>query len=884
MGCARRRFGVAAAALALSVVVAAQAPYPTSYVIDTLTGSGPAFDGVGAAFTGAAARMLYDYPPTQRTQILDYLFITPQQGVWAQFKGAALGIIKLEIGGDANTNFGSEPSYRHSALSDPDMTAGWSGWLAQQAFARNPQLKVMLTPIAFPNWLRFGNSDRKDPFQSPDDLAAYVAEYVQQFTTTYGVPVHSVGVWSSPAQSATSSTDQSNYIIVLMDTLQELGLGEVQIVCADQGDWSCVAAMEEPAAPGYSLALQSAIGIVGNRGFAPPSWANAVQTGKPLWVSSLSLPDDSTYGKTTSAGAMYLAAAITTSFVESDAAISGWIYDVGINAVPYGFPGWHTGLLVAGQPWSGSFYPTPALWAVAQINQFVLPGWVPMKIGGGSGALLHGGNYVTWVDEAGLASGQPSWALVITKFSLPDAALGVEAEVATFSLLNSALVPSTGVAYLVYSSFGYGQDSGINVTTFSMPGSAGTAVPISGKSFTVTLNATGMYTVYVSFTPCSDAGNNCPWKGQECSMTTCADRPPMPIAFPDTRVELLSCAMGTQQWGFVDVNGAFECEESFADGRTQLSQTSSGPPIGYYSDTRPHTLTGDVNTVDMDVAVDVYLPSIALDAGSYSPALLGARINPWNLTKKHGILMTPAKAMSYAPGVWLAVGPLIPRGTGLHWRLLSALDDASWNAPVAQGDSKAVLTLGAWGTLRLAVRGSRAIATWKESAVGAKGLRGGAALLFSLDISTNPDFPTAGFMGLGTGDFSEGVAFRNFFVGGTSNTCSAVPAAGPRLTIQLCQSGVAGLSFTFFPIDHVTGNNVYTCIKNFDAESEDSGPQMKGGIEDFMLGCNMNGTNCVGFNSNGWPKGRVRERERACREKRAPVACPSYHSPPLSRS
>jgi hypothetical protein len=65
-----------------------------SNVTATLSSSGVAqmFDGIGALSAGASSRLLWDYAEPQRSQILDYLF-KPQFG-------AALSILKVEIGGD----------------------------------------------------------------------------------------------------------------------------------------------------------------------------------------------------------------------------------------------------------------------------------------------------------------------------------------------------------------------------------------------------------------------------------------------------------------------------------------------------------------------------------------------------------------------------------------------------------------------------------------------------------------------------------------------------------------------------------------------------------------------------------------------------------------
>ena len=65
--------------------------------------SGRIFDGVGAlSGGGGTSRLLIDYPPKQRKQILDYLF-KPNYG-------ASLQILKVEIGSDVDTTEGAEAS------------------------------------------------------------------------------------------------------------------------------------------------------------------------------------------------------------------------------------------------------------------------------------------------------------------------------------------------------------------------------------------------------------------------------------------------------------------------------------------------------------------------------------------------------------------------------------------------------------------------------------------------------------------------------------------------------------------------------------------------------------------------------------------------------
>ncbi|MGH3266775.1 MAG: hypothetical protein ACRDNS_32890, partial [Trebonia sp.] len=99
-------------------------PAHTDITVDP-DAAGRVFDGVGAISGGGGnSRLLIDYPPKQRNEILDYLF---KPGY-----GANLQILKLEIGGDANSTDGAEPSIEHTRGA-VNCNAGYEFWLAEQA-------------------------------------------------------------------------------------------------------------------------------------------------------------------------------------------------------------------------------------------------------------------------------------------------------------------------------------------------------------------------------------------------------------------------------------------------------------------------------------------------------------------------------------------------------------------------------------------------------------------------------------------------------------------------------------------------------------------------------------------------------------------------------
>src|SRR5690349_10158850 len=117
----------------------------------TINGSsgGRVFDGVGAISGGGGnSRLLIDYPEPQRGQILDYLF---KPGY-----GAAVQLLKVEIGGDTNSTSGAEPSHEHTRGA-VNCTRGYEWWLAQQAKARNPNIKLYGLSWGAPGWIGNGN-------------------------------------------------------------------------------------------------------------------------------------------------------------------------------------------------------------------------------------------------------------------------------------------------------------------------------------------------------------------------------------------------------------------------------------------------------------------------------------------------------------------------------------------------------------------------------------------------------------------------------------------------------------------------------------------------------------------------------------------------------
>src|SRR3954447_9372261 len=131
-------------AMAAAIVAATPAQAATAITINGGSG-GRVFDGVGAISGGGGnSRLLIDYAEPQRTQILDYLF-KPRYGANGQ-------TLRVETGGDTNTPSGADPSHEH-VRGVVDCTRGYEWWLAAQAKARNPNVKIYGLSWGAPGWI-----------------------------------------------------------------------------------------------------------------------------------------------------------------------------------------------------------------------------------------------------------------------------------------------------------------------------------------------------------------------------------------------------------------------------------------------------------------------------------------------------------------------------------------------------------------------------------------------------------------------------------------------------------------------------------------------------------------------------------------------------------
>lgn len=342
-----------------------------SVVLDGAS-KGRVFDGLGAVSAGASSRLLIDYPESQRSQILDYLF---KPGY-----GAALQRLKVEIGADVNSTDGSEPSAMRTPT-DHNAVRGYEWWLMSEAHKRNPNIILEVLPWGAPGWV--GNGTLYTP-----KMAEYVAEFIKMAKVDYGLNIAYAGVWNEKVYDAA-------YVEELHRRLRADHLA-TRIVCCDEypgqgtGQWAIAdAILKDPA-------LASSVDVIGvhyPRVNGKLTTTDAARrTGKPLW----STEDQPNGGggpfvsRAWAIGGRILARRYNENYLEGSlTATEIWspvtsYYDN--LAAP------NSGLMYANTPWSGHYEVQGTIWATAHTTQFAQPGW--QYLDSSSGYLPEKGSYV----------------------------------------------------------------------------------------------------------------------------------------------------------------------------------------------------------------------------------------------------------------------------------------------------------------------------------------------------------------------------------------------------------------------------------------------------------------------------------------------------------
>ena len=531
--------GLALAASGVVAVVAAPAHAATSITINGASG-GRTFDGVGAISGGGGnSRLLIDYPEPERSQILDYMF-KPDYGAAAQ-------MLKIEIGGDTNSTSGAEPSIEHSR-GVVNCDVGYEFWLAEQAKARNPNVKLYGLAWGAPGWIGNGN------FWSTD-MVNYLVSWLG-CAKSHGLSIDYLGGWN-----------ERNYNVSwyeqLRSALNANGYSGVEIVGADS-DWSVANDVDS------NSSFASAVGVIGAHypcGYRSsqatctvPSAASS--SGKQLWASENGSDDYN-------AGAQAMARGINRGYI--DGRMTAYLNWPIVAAITPNLPYPTMGVASAPQPWSGYYSVGKNAWVMAQTTQFTAPGWKYLDSSSGYiGGNRDNGSYVSLK-----APNNSDYSTIIETMDAGSA------QTLNFTV-NGGL--STGQVHVWATNVNSNNSADYFVHS--------TDITPSGGSFSLTVQPGYVY----SLTTTTGQG-----KGTAAGPAQGA----MSLPYSDT---FDSDATGSEAKYLMDWQGSFEVA-ACGGGRSGqcVRQVSPQTPITWDTLSDPHALLGDVSWSNYTVSSDVLL-------------------------------------------------------------------------------------------------------------------------------------------------------------------------------------------------------------------------------------------------------------------------------------
>lgn len=354
-----------------SLAAQAPAPGPPQNVVLDGQSAGKVFDGIGAT-SASTSYLLYDYPEPQRTEVLDYLF-KPNFG-------AALQVLKIEVGGEGNSTIVSEPTHMR-APDEQNFERGYEWWLAREAVDRNPAIKVVALAWSFPRWVR----DPKNRFKiDPAKAADYLTKFAVGAKHVHHIDLYCMGAWNETEVSGA-------FIKALKRRLIAAGL--TTKVCGDDTfGWKIIGRMEA------DPELRDAMDVITNHypkgKVAADVQAKAKRWNKPIWSS-----EDGPWVEEWNSNGDFSA---PFAMVLNRNYIDGGLTSTNIWALITSFydhgPILHAGLMRAQTPWSGHYEVESPIWAIAHTTQFAEPGW--RYIDSGSARIKGGGSLVTLHDGA----------------------------------------------------------------------------------------------------------------------------------------------------------------------------------------------------------------------------------------------------------------------------------------------------------------------------------------------------------------------------------------------------------------------------------------------------------------------------------------------------
>ncbi|MGI5229418.1 ricin-type beta-trefoil lectin domain protein [Actinoallomurus sp. CA-142502] len=535
--------GVLLAASGVVGTVTTPARAATSITVNGASG-GRTFDGVGAVSGGGGnSRLLIDYPEPQRGQILDYLF---KPGY-----GAALQMLKVEIGGDTNSTSGAEPSHSHFR-GDLNCDRGYEWWIMEQAKARNPGIKLVGLAWGAPGWIGNGT------FLSTD-MINYLVSWLgcakqHNLSIDYLTAAQNEKLWDV------------NWTINLRNALNAAGYSNVKIIVGDQYPGAWVGADQVASNATFRADVDVLSGhypcgyLSAQTSCSVPS--NFTSSGKTLWSSENGSQDYN-------GGAAPLARGVNRSYI--DGKMTAYLNWDLIASVTPNIPWPTVGLILANQPWSGWYAVGKDSWALAHTTQFTAPGWKYLDSSSGYlGGNRNNGSYVSLK-----STNNTDYSTII------ETADATSAQTLNFGVTGGL---STGAVHVWATNLNSGNPADYFVHTAD--------ITPSGGNFSLTVQPGYLYTVTTT-------------TGQGKGTATSPAQGALNLPYGD---DFDSYSAGHEAKYLMDMQGAFEAS-ACGGGRSGMCvrQGSTQAAIGWKPISDPYALLGNTGWTNYTVSSDVLL-------------------------------------------------------------------------------------------------------------------------------------------------------------------------------------------------------------------------------------------------------------------------------------
>ena len=403
--CKKSLFLIAAFFFTLMSTVNGQSPAATTTV--NLNGKNllHTFGGLGAI--PSYEKLLYDYPEPQRSEMLDYLFLPNY--------GAALQVLKVEIGYDGNNTAVAWASYKRSLNEQPDFNRGYVWWLMKEAKKRNPDILLSALHWGYPAWAK-----------TNEQKAEFIFGFVKGAKEVHGLHIDYIGGNMNEEYTKVEGMKQQLRVnpavtIHLRKLLNANGFKGVKIVAADEGamvkEFLVLDSMANN--PAYADAVD-VIGVHYKSRATDFMPAKAFDFGKEVWSS-----EDGGGGYRESRSGYTWVSQIIRLLL--DVKMNGLIRWSATASVYDNMPWSSNGFMEAKEPWSGRYVIGSNLWAFSHFTQFIQPGW---KILDTKGSDIYkkdttvAGRFITFKDDK---SGH--YAMLLNTYDPKFPAEGVDMEI-----------------------------------------------------------------------------------------------------------------------------------------------------------------------------------------------------------------------------------------------------------------------------------------------------------------------------------------------------------------------------------------------------------------------------------------------------------------------